>query len=212
MLADVIILSVKPQSAKEMCFQLQPFFHLQKTLIISVMAGLKIKTLNKWLGEKIPIIRAMPNTPALIGEGATGLFASKAVSNIQKQLAESLLSTIGIIAWLDHEKQIDAITALSGSGPAYFFYMIEAMQIAAKKLGLSEEISNIFSLQTAYGAAKLALNSDISTSALRGQVTSQGGTTEAALSVFQDAHFLSLIEKAMAAASDRSKKLSDFHK
>lgn len=205
--AAIIVLSVKPQNAKAMCLQLEPLLQNKKILILSVMTGLTINTLNTWLGNTLPIVRAMPNTPALVKAGATGLFAGSVVSQEQKQQVESLISCIGIVAWLKQETQIDAITALSGSGPAYFFLMIEAMQAAAIQLGLPEEISKQFAVQTAYGAAMLALNSEEDISTLRARVTSKGGTTEAALNVFQKKGLVEIVEEAMRAARDKSREL-----
>jgi len=205
--ADIIVLSTKPQSAKEVCLQLRPFLKGKKPLILSVMAGLTINLLNSWLGEMFPIVRAMPNTPALVRAGATGLFAAPSVTQAQKLQIESLVSSMGIIAWLEQETQIDIITALSGSGPAYFFLMIEAMQMTATQLGLPEKIAKQFAIQTAYGASVLALNSDESVSTLRAQVTSKGGTTEAAINVFQQEGFSKIVEAAMHAAKNRSEAL-----
>ncbi len=206
--ADLVVLSVKPQTAKAACLQLQDFLKNKKTLILSVMAGITINTLNSWLGETFPIVRAMPNTAALVKAGATGLFAASSVTPEQKSQIEALVSSMGIVAWLEQEAQIDSITALSGSGPAYFFLMIEAMQMAAVQLGLPEEIAKQFAIQTAYGASVLAQNSQQSLSTLRAQVTSKGGTTEAALAVLQQNGFSKIVEAAMKAAKERGEALS----
>lgn len=205
---DLIVLSIKPQSAKEACLQLQPFLKTRKPLILSVMAGLTISALHSWLGEILPIVRAMPNTPALVKAGATGLFASASVTAEQKMRIEFLIASIGIAAWVEQENQIDIITALSGSGPAYFFLMIEAMQTAAIQLGLPKEIAQRFAVQTAYGASKLASESQESVSTLRARVTSKGGTTEAAITTFQKRDFSIIVETAMRAAKNKANELS----
>jgi pyrroline-5-carboxylate reductase len=205
---DLVVLSIKPQSAKDACLQLRPFLKGKKPLILSVMAGLTISTLHSWLGEIFPVVRAMPNTPALVKAGATGLFASSSVTQEQKLQIESLLSSVGIMAWVEQENQIDIITALSGSGPAYFFLLIEAMQAAAIQLGLPKEIAWQFAVQTAYGASKLALKSQESVSTLRARVTSKGGTTEAAIAVFQQKDFSIIVEAAMVAAKNKAEALS----
>lgn len=205
---DLIVLSIKPQSAKEACLQLRPFLQGKKPLILSVMAGLTVSTLHSWLGEIFPLVRAMPNTPALVKAGATGLFASATVTSEQKLRIESLISSMGILAWVEQENQIDIITALSGSGPAYFFLMIEAMQAAAIQLGLPKEIADKFAVQTAYGASKLAFESQESASTLRARVTSKGGTTEAAITVFQQRDFSTIVEAAMVAAKNKAEALS----
>lgn len=205
---DVIVLAVKPQSAKEICTQIKSLFKAQKPLIISVMTGISINTLHDWLGKNTVIVRAMPNTPAQIKAGATGLFAADNVSEEQKQLAEILMSAIGMTAWLDGEKQIDMIIALSGSGPAYFFYFMEAMQSTAIKMGLPEKIAKQFAIQTAYGAALLALQSEKPVDSLRAEVTSKGGTTQAAMTVFDQEKLFLMVEKAMNAAKNRSEEVA----
>lgn len=205
--ADIIVLAIKPQSAKAACLQLRPFLKNKKPLILSVMAGITIQTLTSWLGE-FPLVRAMPNTPALVKTGATGIFADSKVNQEQKLQIEALVSSIGISAWLENETQIDAITALSGSGPAYFFLMMEAMQNAAIELGLPEKIAKQFAIQTAHGASALAQSSEQSLANLRNNVTSKGGTTEAAITVFEQRHFSELVKIAMKAAKERAEILS----
>lgn len=206
--ADIIVLAIKPQAAKVACSQLRAFLKNRKPLILSVMAGVTIDSINSLLGGNFPIVRAMPNTAALVKAGATGLFAASSVTPEQKLQIETLISSIGIWAWLEQETEMDTITALSGSGPAYFFLMLEAMQMAAVQLGLPAEIAKQFSIQTAYGAAVLAQNSQKSLATLRADVTSKGGTTEAALAVFQAHNFSQLIADAMQAAKERAEILS----
>ncbi len=205
---DMIVLSVKPQGARSVCAELKPLLHSKIPLILSVMAGLTLDTLQSWLGDALPIVRAMPNTPSLIKAGATGLVSNALVSAVQKEQVQALMSVMGIVAWLEQEAQLEAITALSGSGPAYFFYFMEAMQAVAIKLGLPESIAQQFALQTAYGAAKLAMQSDESVATLRSRVTSKGGTTAAALAVFEQQGLPAMVESAMRAAQQRSRALS----
>lgn len=206
--ADVVVLSIKPQSAQEACFLIKPFIQGKNPLILSVMAGLTLGTLEMWLGDKLSIVRAMPNTPSLVKAGATGLVANNRVINTQKNCIQMLMSSVGVIIWLEQEAHIDIITALSGSGPAYFFYFIEAMQNAAVQLGLTESAAKQLALQTAYGSALLALQSNESVVTLRNQVTSKGGTTAAALSVFKDLGLSEMVKSAMSAAMIRAQELS----
>ena len=165
--ASIIVLSVKPQVAEVLCKELAALMQDPNTLIISVMAGLKSETLQKWLGGDYPIVRAMPNTPAQCGLGATGAFANESVSAEQRQFAESILGANGLLSWLDSEAQIDVIAALSGSGPAYFFYFIELMAKTAQEMGLPQALADSFAIQTALGAATLADQSDESPQILR---------------------------------------------
>ncbi|HIQ14475.1 MAG TPA: pyrroline-5-carboxylate reductase, partial [Leucothrix sp.] len=169
--ADIIVLAVKPQIMQKVCEPLQAVLASQDTLIISIAAGVGISNLNDWLGgsaldgsdnqndKPLPIVRCMPNTPALVQSGMTGLYANQQVSDEQHDLAESILRAVGSTLWLSGEDKLDAVTAVSGSGPAYYFLVMEAMQNAAQKLGLSAEESRLLVLQTAFGAAKLALES-----------------------------------------------------
>ncbi|MEE9310334.1 MAG: pyrroline-5-carboxylate reductase [Cocleimonas sp.] len=208
--ADVIVLAVKPQIMKLVCEPLQDDLKSQDSLIISIAAGVSIANLNLWLGEQaMPIVRCMPNTPALVQAGMTGLFANAEVSEEQHNLAESILRSVGSTLWLSHEDKLDAVTAVSGSGPAYYFLVMEAMQDAAQKLGLTAEESRLLVLQTAFGAAKLALESDDDAGTLRQRVTSKGGTTEAALNTLIKGELPELFEKALKAAEDRSVELKN---
>ena len=207
----VIVLSVKPHGAKEACTPLKLLFSPKKPLVLSVMTGTTIQMLNQWLGEELSIVRAMPNTPTLIKAGATGLFAGTTVTEAQKQQAETLFSSIGVVAWLTLESQIDAIIALSGSGPAYFFLLIDTMQFVAIQMGLPKALSKQFALQTAFGAAKLALESTHTPTELRARVTSKGGTTAAAIAVFQNKGFSEMVEAAMQAAKERSQEIRIAH-
>lgn len=206
---EIIILSIKPQDSEKVCLELNSIFSLSKPLIISVMAGITVQKLERWFGEQSPIIRAMPNTPSKIQLGATGLFKNSQVNLTQQALTETIFSATGQWAWLDQEDQIDAIIALSGSGPAYFFYLIELMEKTAIELGLPGELAKNFAIQTAYGAGQLAHEyQDIPISQLRAQVTSKGGTTAAAIHTFEQGGLPLLVSQAMRAAKIRARELS----
>lgn len=206
--ADAIILAVKPQVMADVASPLKPVIIDNKPLIISIAAGITVDNLLNWMGSDLPIIRTMPNTPALVQTGATGLYANAAVSEQQKALADTVFSAIGLASWFDQESDLDAVVAISGSGPAYFFMMMEAMEEAGVKLGLSAESARELTLQTALGAAKLAQSSDVSPAELRRRVTSPGGTTEQAIQRFEEGGLRELVDTALQAASKRSKELA----
>lgn len=203
--ADVIILAVKPQILQQVATEIAPA--LKKPLIISIAAGVRIASLQKWIGESLPIVRVMPNTPALIGCGASALFANAHTSPSQRTLAESILRAVGITVWVENEKLIDVVTALSGSGPAYFFLIIEALQNAAQQAGLSAETAKLLTLQTAYGAARMALESNENIVKLRQNVTSPGGTTERAVNVLEQENIREILSKTLQAACHRAEEL-----
>ena len=205
--ADVVLLAVKPQGMAGVCEALRPSLK-QGVLIISIAAGIPLRSLEAWLGSERAIVRCMPNTPALVLEGATGLFANANTSPAQRALAETILSAVGISRWLDSEHDINAVTALSGSGPAYFFLLMEAMQEAGVALGLEPELARALTIQTALGAAKLAATSDVGPDELRRRVTSPNGTTQAALEQFESEDFRGLVERALSAAQKRSVELA----
>jgi pyrroline-5-carboxylate reductase len=205
---EVIILAVKPQLLKQVCQQLS-MSQQDNPLFISIAAGVKSTDINRWLGEKQAIVRCMPNTPALLQSGASGMYANEFVSDTQKQLAEKIMSAVGITVWVDVEEQLNAVTAVSGSGPAYFFLMMEAMQQAGESLGLDADVARQLVLQTALGAARMATESDASTAELRQRVTSKGGTTEQAILSFQSADYEKIVADALRAANDRSISLAD---
>jgi pyrroline-5-carboxylate reductase len=209
--AETIILAVKPQAMEAVARELAAPIQSKKPLVISIAAGIREARIQEWLGGKIAIVRSMPNTPALIGCAASALYANSYTSPSQRKLAEAILRCVGLTVWLDEEKQMDAVTALSGSGPAYFFLLIEALQQAGKEMGLPEETARLLSLQTAYGAARLALESDEPVEKLRHRVTSPGGTTEHAVEVLIKADFHKLIAKALSAAKKRSEQLAKEH-
>ena len=210
---DAIVLAVKPQIlatvTKEVGEVLQNS-HGKAPLLISIAAGVRTHDIERWLGgDTQAVVRTMPNTPALLQSSATGLYANRHVSEQQKNLAESILRAVGTTAWLEEEAQLDAVTALSGSGPAYFFLFMEAMEAAAQELGLPQETARMLTLQTAFGAAKMALERPESSAELRRKVTSPGGTTEAAIGSFQQQELEAIVTQAMNAARDRSIELAD---
>ncbi len=203
---DVVVLAVKPQVMQSVLSELDA--SQTQAIFLSIAAGLKINSLAKWLDNDVAIIRAMPNTPALVQCGASGLYANKHVSTQQKEYANIIMQATGIALWVDSEDLLDSVTALSGSGPAYFFLVMEAMQAAAEKLGLNTETAKQLTLQTALGAATLASQSSDSPATLRRRVTSPGGTTEQAINTLVDNQLIEIFGKAMQAAYDRSKQLA----
>jgi pyrroline-5-carboxylate reductase len=208
--AEVIVLAVKPQSMREVTTQLLPFLNqLKQPLIVSIAAGIRSADLSRWLGGYGAIVRCMPNTPALIGMGITGMVAMAGVSQQQRTFADDILRAVGATVWLDDESKIDAVTGLSGSGPAYVFYFIEAMQQAAAELGLSAEQGTQLALATFNGAAQLATRSSEPVSLLRERVTSKGGTTYAALTSMEGSGVKAAIVKAVHAAAQRGKEMGD---
>jgi len=209
--ADVVVLAVKPQLLQTVCRQLGETLGQSnpQPLFISIAAGVRSADIDRWLGGNQAIVRCMPNTPSLLQSGATGLYANPQVNTRQKTLAENILQAVGITLWVNREDELDAVTAVSGSGPAYFFLLMEAMQQAGVKLGLEPETAEKLVLQTALGAALMADNSDVDVATLRARVTSKGGTTEQAIRSFQAANFEQLVENALKTASDRSQTLAD---
>ena len=204
---DVIVLAVKPQQMKEVVALLRP--HVSKQLVLSIAAGIRAQDLSRWLGGHDAIVRTMPNTPALIGKGITGMVAMAGVSQQQRDAADAIMRAVGETVWLDDEALIDPVTAVSGSGPAYVFYFIEAMQQAAVEMGLTAEQGNKLAIATFIGAAELAANSLEPFSVLRDRVTSKGGTTYAALTSMEDSGVKDAIVKAMKAAAARGKELGE---
>ncbi|HIC45250.1 MAG TPA: pyrroline-5-carboxylate reductase [Methylophaga aminisulfidivorans] len=207
--ADVIILAVKPQQLQSVIRQIAPAWQQDK-LLISIAAGIRLNDISRWLDfEGAAIVRAMPNTPSLVQAGATALCANDYVTSAQHELAESMLRAVGLALWISDEKQMDAVTALSGSGPAYFFLVLEALQTAGMELGLPEETARLLALETSFGAAKMALESDESACVLRQRVTSPGGTTERALDVFEQGDLRGLFKQALTAAAQRADELAE---
>lgn len=202
--ADVVVLAVKPQVLQPVCRALTSTQH--HPLFLSIAAGIHAQDIDRWLGGNQALVRCMPNTPALVGLGASALFANAAVNEDQRLAAERILSGTGITVWVEDEAELDAVTAISGSGPAYFFLFIEALQQAAVALGLSEENAARLARQTALGAATMALDQDVVI--LRQQVTSKGGTTEHAILSFQQQGLEKLVLDATRAAAKRSEQLA----
>jgi pyrroline-5-carboxylate reductase len=206
--ASVVILAVKPQFMRAATQHLAPYLADAQPLVISVAAGIPHAALCGWLGPRITVIRAMPNRPALHGCGATGLYAPSAVGSAQRELAQTILSAVGATVWVEQESQLDTVTALSGSGPAYFFLLMEALEAAAQAQGLPADIAHQLTLETAFGAAHMARLSQQPLATLRDQVTSKGGTTAAALEVFEAAGFRAIVASALAAAERRAAELA----
>jgi pyrroline-5-carboxylate reductase len=205
--AEVVVLAVKPQQMREVATALAP--HLTRQLVLSIAAGIRSSDLTRWLGGYDAIVRTMPNTPALIGMGVTGLTAQAGVSAAQREQADAVMRAVGKTVWLDDEAQIDAVTAVSGSGPAYVFYFLEAMQEAARAMGLNAEQGRELALATFTGAAQLAAQSDEAVDVLRARVTSKGGTTHAAIESMEAAGVKGAIVVAIQAAAARGKALGD---
>ncbi len=207
--ADVVILAVKPQVIEAVARELAPLLQRRRPLVISIAAGVTEGHLRHWLGDGIPLVRTMPNTPAMLQAGATVLHASDDVSDEQRSLAESILRAVGLTLWVEEEAMMDAVTALSGSGPAYFFLVMEALEEAGRELGLPAESARLLTLQTALGAARMAIESSDGPAVLRERVTSPGGTTERALGILDEGGIRELFRQALTGARDRSRELSD---
>lgn len=206
--SDVVVLAIKPQVLREVAETAAASIQKNRTLVVSIAAGITQRSLGKWLGEQVAIVRCMPNTPALVLTGATGLYANANVNDEQRDLAENILRAVGVCLWVDDESELDVVTAISGSGPAYYFLLMEAMEKAALELGMPERTARLLVQQTALGAAKIALESDESPEQLRKRVTSPGGTTECAIETFVQGGFGELVTKAINAARNRSIEMS----
>jgi pyrroline-5-carboxylate reductase len=206
--AEVVVLAVKPQVLRQVAESVAALVQQKKPLVVSIAAGITQASLSSWLGADTAIVRCMPNTPALVLTGATGLHANRNVTAAQRDLAENIMRSVGISLWVDDESDLDAVTAVSGSGPAYYFLLMEAMEKAAVELGLDEHTARLLVQQTALGAAKIALESSESPEQLRKRVTSPGGTTQRAIETFEQGGFTELVSKAMHAARDRSIEMS----
>jgi len=207
--ADVLVLAVKPQHMQSVAEEVSSAIKQKAPVVVSIAAGIRVDALERWLGAKLPIVRCMPNTPALVKTGATGLYANAQVSESQKDQVESLLRAVGVTVWVEEEDELDAVTALSGSGPAYFFMMMEALEEAGIEAGLSQKTAQLLTQETALGAAKMALESSESAGVLRQRVTSPGGTTERAIGVMGDRGLNDIFRAAVLAAKERSIELSD---
>ena len=206
--SETVVLAVKPQAVQAAASAIREHLPPGRPLVISVAAGTSTKTLARLLGARIPIIRAMPNTPALLGCGATALFAAPGTHGEERDRAEHILRSAGIVVWVDDESMMDAVTAVSGSGPAYFFLLMEQLLAAAEAEGLPRDTARLLVMETALGAARMVLESDDTITDLRGRVTSPGGTTEAAIGSLERDGFPAIVQRAVAAAAKRSRELA----
>ncbi|MEY3105991.1 MAG: Pyrroline-5-carboxylate reductase [Pseudomonadota bacterium] len=205
---DVIVLAVKPQILSSVAKNAATSIQRKQNLVVSIAAGISQHSLSQWLGDNIAIVRCMPNTPALVLTGATALHANAKVTTEQHDLAENIMRSVGIALWVNDESELDVVTAVSGSGPAYYFLLMEAMEKVAIDMGMSEITARLLVQQTALGAAKIALESSESPEQLRKRVTSPGGTTEQAIETFEQGGFTALVSKALHAARNRSIEMS----
>ncbi len=205
---DVVIIMVKPQKIKDIVLELRDPIHAQQSFTISTAAGIPLQLLEKWLGADTPIVRVMPNTPAMLRTAAVGMLANAHANKQQCQLAEMIMNAVGEPIWVDDDAQMDTVTALSGSGPAYFFMFMEALQQAGIALGLSASSAEKLTKQTALGAAKMAIASEHDLATLRHQVTSPGGTTEQAIKVFTQAKISDIVKRAVQAAKKQGEILA----
>jgi pyrroline-5-carboxylate reductase len=207
--ASLVVIAVKPQDVGAVLAPLAGVLQKNRALVLSVAAGIRTASLERWCGESVLVVRAMPNRPALVGAGATALFAGDGVQGSERKRAENVMSAAGDVVWVDDEDLLDVVTALSGSGPAYFFLLAEAMMKAATKLGLKEDAARRLAIGTLHGAGLMAQQSDGDLARLRAEVTSKGGTTEAALHAFEADGFERVVARALAAATKRSRELAE---
>jgi pyrroline-5-carboxylate reductase len=207
--ARVVVLAVKPQILRDVAEGIADAVTENRPLVISIAAGVRESDVQRWLGGEAAIVRTMPNTPALVQSGATALYANPRVTDEQRDLAESVMRAVGLTQWVPDEASLDTVTALSGSGPAYFLLVMEALEQAAVELGMEPAQARLLTLQTAFGAAKMALESTDSPAELRRRVTSPGGTTERALQVLEQGGLRALLREAIEAAQARSVELAD---
>ena len=207
--ADILVLAVKPQILSTVGKALASSVQKKKPLIISIAAGVRIEDIDRWLGGGLAIVRVMPNTAALVGSGASGMHANNRVNDHMRNQAETILRAVGVTVWIDEEYLMDAVTALSGSGPAYFFLVMEALEQAAIEAGLDPKQARLLTLETAFGAAKMALEGHEEPSQLRHRVTSPGGTTEQAIAVLEEGGIRRLFRNAVQAAVSRAREIAD---
>jgi pyrroline-5-carboxylate reductase len=207
--SEIVVIAVKPQVICEVANALRAAVQQKQPLVISIAAGIRSSDLEEWLGGNLPVVRVMPNTPALVGAGASGMFANHLATEQMRSDAEAIMRSVGLTVWLENESQIDIVTALSGSGPAYIFRVIEAMEDAATRAGLDREISRLLAIETALGASRLAVESSDSPAVLRQKVTSPGGTTEQALIQLEEGGIGELFVKAIDAAVKRASDMAD---
>ncbi|MHB8453453.1 MAG: pyrroline-5-carboxylate reductase [Acidiferrobacterales bacterium] len=207
--AEVLVLATKPQALHGVATGIAAAVQKRRPLVISIAAGVRVDDIQRWLGNGLGIVRAMPNTAALIGSGATGLYANAVVTQAQRDETESILRAVGVTAWLEDEALMDVVTAVSGSGPAYFFLVMESLERAALAQGLDPATAHLLTLETAFGAARMALEGAEEPAELRRRVTSPGGTTERALQVLEHGQIGRLFADAVAAAVTRARELAD---
>lgn len=205
---DMVVLAVKPQVMASVCSDIAPMVQNTRPLMVSIAAGLEAGTLDEWLGGGLPLVRVMPNTPSLVGKGAAGLYANDQVKDKQKTMVESVFNSIGSALWVDDEPLLHAVTALSGSGPAYFFLMLEALEEAATDAGIASETARALAIQTMAGAAEMAGRSEHDPGQLKRNVMSPGGTTEQAIQSFEEGGLRDLVKKAYSAAYKRSGEMA----
>ncbi|MFO7992693.1 MAG: pyrroline-5-carboxylate reductase [Marinobacter sp.] len=206
--ADMVVLAVKPQVMADVCYDIAPVVQNTRPLMVSIAAGLEASTLDEWLGGGLPLVRVMPNTPSLVGKGAAGLYANDQVKDKQKVMVESVFNSIGSALWVEEESLLHAVTALSGSGPAYFFLMLEALEEAATEAGIASDTARTLAVQTMAGAAEMAGRSEHDPGQLKRNVMSPGGTTEQAIHTFEDGGLRDLVKKAYSAAYKRSGEMA----
>lgn len=207
--AEILVLAVKPQILRAVVEELAGTLQSRRPLVVSIAAGITSASIDRWADGNMAIVRCMPNTPAMVKTGATGLCANACVTDAQRSQAEAILRAVGLTVWVDEESQLNAVTALSGSGPAYFFLMMEAMEDAGVALGLDRATARLLSQQTALGAGRIAIESEDPPAELRRRVTSPGGTTERAIATFEEGGLSPLVARAMQAAAHRAAELSE---
>jgi pyrroline-5-carboxylate reductase len=206
--ASVVVVAVKPQIAGSVLAPLQPALQRTRPVVISIAAGIRLAALESWCGSGVPVVRAMPNRPALVGAGATGLFAPASVAGAQREVAERVMQAVGEVIWVGAEDDLDVVTALSGSGPAYFFLLAELLTQGAIDLGLDPAAARRLAIATLHGAGQLAHGGDGDLARMRAEVTSKGGTTEAAVKSFEAADLRGIVARALEAATRRSHELA----
>ncbi|MCG6868786.1 MAG: pyrroline-5-carboxylate reductase [Gammaproteobacteria bacterium] len=207
--SEVVVLAVKPQVVRQVAIDLSGVLSDRSALVISIAAGIRCQDLDRWLGGGHPVVRCMPNTPALVQSGATGAYANPEVGDGQRETAERIVRAVGLCFWFEDESKLEAVTAISGSGPAYFLMVMEALEAAGVSLGLDAEVSRLLTLQTAFGTAKLALESGEDAAALRRRVTSPGGTTERAVEQLERGEIRKVIGFAAQAAAKRVREIEE---
>jgi len=204
-----VVLAVKPQVLHDAVAELAPALRERRPLVISIAAGVRERDISRWLGYEGPVVRCMPNTPSLLQAGVSALYPNAHVDEAQRNTAESILRAVGSVIWFDDETQLDTVTAVSGGGPAYFFLFMESLEAAAAARGIPQAKARLLAIETALGAARMALESDDDPATLRANVTSKGGTTAEALGVFEREGLKEMVDRAIEAARNRAAELGD---